>query len=75
MKTIKELIGNSTHGNCCSCTECHNYHDECNCEKIETLKEVLELIDGLEKQDWSTREEDMGLVRAVFWDLKQKIEG
>jgi hypothetical protein len=39
---IKGKIGKSTHGNCCSCTACHNYHDECKCAEITALKELLE---------------------------------
>jgi len=33
----------------------------------------LKTLKDLEKQEWSTHKEDMGLVRAVFFDLKQLI--
>ena len=26
-----KLRGTSTHGNCCTCTTCRNYHDDCMC--------------------------------------------
>ena len=71
MKTIKELTGTSTHGNCCSCGKCHNYHDDCNCEKIETLKEVLELIDKFPGEDYT----DLEIWEDMKKELKQKIEG
>lgn len=34
------LKGTSTHGNCCTCTTCKNYHDDCTCEFTEALKDV-----------------------------------
>ncbi len=40
--SIKNLKGNSTHGNCCTCQDCKNYHDECNCEMIKKLEDRAE---------------------------------
>lgn len=38
---IVALRGNGGHGNCCMCTECKNYHDDCTCAEIRTLKDLL----------------------------------
>ncbi len=40
--SIKSLKGKSTHGNCCTCQDCKNYHDECNCETIKKLESKAE---------------------------------
>ena len=32
----------------------------------------LKTLKDLEKQDWSTHEEDVGLVRGVFWELRKE---
>lgn len=38
---IRKLRGTSTHGNCCTCQTCRNYHDECTCEEIKNLNWFL----------------------------------
>ena len=35
--SAEQLKGKSSHGNCCSCTACKNYHDECKCSSISAL--------------------------------------
>ncbi len=35
------LIGNSTHGNCCTCEKCKNFHDDCMCQAIERIKQKI----------------------------------
>lgn len=46
IKRIKEkFIGNSTHGNCCTCTDCKNYHDDCKCDIIKEFKEFFNIIE------------------------------
>ena len=46
--------------------------DEFNEKYIEKQK-VREVIEKLEKQDWTTHKENLGLVRAVFYDLKKEL--
>jgi len=33
----------STHGNCCTCPNCHYLHDECVCENNRLLAEINKL--------------------------------
>ena len=49
---LKSLEGNSTHGNCCTCTKCKNYHDECMCYAIEILGKFLN--DNTEQEETET---------------------
>ena len=46
-------------------------------EKIEEhcldKQRVKEVIEELRKQDWSTNKEDLGLVRAVLFDLEKEL--
>lgn len=44
LEYLDALKGKSTHGNCCTCIDCHNYHDECTCEKISEAKSILKGI-------------------------------
>ncbi len=53
-KELKEkfesLMGDSTHGNCCTCEKCRNWHDDCTCEKRRNIKNnVRELLREIEK--------------------------
>lgn len=43
-KLIQKRIGTSTHGNCCSCTECKNAHEDCTCDEIRLIKEVKSVV-------------------------------
>ena len=46
IKRIKEkFMGNSTHGNCCSCTDCRNYHDDCKCDIIKEFKDFFNITE------------------------------
>lgn len=37
---IKSYYGCSTHGNCCTCGKCKNYHDDCMCAEIDALNKL-----------------------------------
>jgi hypothetical protein len=44
IKWVKELekpTGNSTHGECCTCSKCRNNYDDCDCEIRQAKKEVI----------------------------------
>jgi len=45
---IKSYRGTSTHGNCCTCVDCKNYHDDCNCAQINALQKLKEEIENNE---------------------------
>lgn len=36
--------GTSTHGNCCTCVNCKEYHDDCRCEEIKTYRTTIDII-------------------------------
>ncbi len=46
-KKIEGLRGNSTHGNCCTCQDCKNYHDDCKCEEIEELERLKDTLQSI----------------------------
>lgn len=46
---IESYTGTSTHGNCCTCQKCKQYHDDCTCAEIEALKKLKEKLATEEK--------------------------
>jgi len=43
-KEIEDLRGKSTHGNCCTCQDCKNFHDDCKCEEIKAKKNKIAVL-------------------------------
>lgn len=44
---ITPLQGKGGHGNCCMCLDCKNYHEECTCSKIDSIKFGIQLLTQL----------------------------
>jgi hypothetical protein len=40
-----------THGQCCMCTKCGHYNDECNCERNELLDDVIDKLNQLKEEE------------------------
>lgn len=43
-KRIKSLTRKPTHGTCCTCQDCGQSHDDCNCTEIEIINNLISIL-------------------------------
>ena len=41
----KQQFRKPTHGTCCTCQTCGNFHDDCVCLAIDVLEEISRMLD------------------------------
>ena len=57
-------FGKSTHGNCCTCQRCNNYHDSCKCWELDVIEASLK--SALQTRKDATEEEIEFLKNHVY---------
>lgn len=48
---LKKKDRKPTHGNCCTCQDCGNYHDDCTCLEKEAKISILKHIFNITEED------------------------